>query len=64
MSDPLTGIATVRLYQLPKVLGICTKTIKNLRKRGKFPPAIRLDERSLGFRVEDIKRWQKERETA
>lgn len=43
-------------------LGISRATIDRLRKRGEFVPAIRLTNVSIGYRVVDLERWQKDHE--
>lgn len=45
-------------------LGISRATIDRLRKRGEFVPAIKLTAVSVGYRVRDLERWQKDREGA
>lgn len=57
-----SDIDTLRPKEAAERLGVCVNTIRRLRKRGKFVPAIKLTDVSLGFRVSDIERWQRERE--
>jgi prophage regulatory protein len=53
--NPVSEI--VRNEHTPIVTGLSLATIWRLRRDGKFPPAIRLGENSVGFRRSDLNAW-------
>lgn len=68
MTTPtLTPVDCLRPQQAAARLGISVATIDRLRKAGQFVPAIKFSQSkrsSVLYRVVDIERLQKERETA
>lgn len=49
-----------RILRLPAVCeksGLARSTIYRLMETGKFPRAIKLSERAIGWREEDIEQW-------
>jgi len=59
-SDPL---ALIRKRPLAKRLSVNPWTIDRWRKAGKFPPPIWLSETVPVWRVADIERWLRDRES-
>lgn len=47
-----------------RYLGLSVATLRRLRLRGGFPPAIKLTGQSIGWRVADLDQWLRERTTA
>jgi prophage regulatory protein len=52
-----------RLSELARNLGMSRSQIYRLLRAGQFPPAIRLSERVVAWREDDIRRWIDSRES-
>ena len=53
----------LRKHALCTLLGISAATLDRLRQRGEFPPAIRLGEQAIGWRLDVIEDWVASRPT-
>jgi prophage regulatory protein len=47
----------LRVKEVLRLLGISRATLFRLRRRGDFPPAVRLSTTAIGFRDEDFRAW-------
>lgn len=59
--DPRSFI--VRNQHVPLVVGLSTESVWRYRIAGRFPPAIKLGDNSIGFRRSDLEEWLTTRES-
>ena len=57
MSEPFDRL--VRLRELVKILSISRANVYRLMKLNKFPPSIKLTERTVVWRLSEIDEWVK-----
>ena len=51
----------IRMPEVIKQTGLSKATIYREIKRGRFPKAVQLTERLVGWRLKDVKRWAENR---
>lgn len=61
MSDPKL-IRILRLRQVIELTGYSRGSIYRLSKAGKFPKFVKLSEKAVGFRSDDIQSWIESRQ--
>jgi prophage regulatory protein len=54
----------VRIHEVANTIGLSTRTIQRLVKKGDFPPPIQLSERIIGWTEASIDLWMSDREKA
>lgn len=47
----------LRVKEVLRLLGISRTTLFRLRRKGDFPPAVRLSTTAIGFMAEDVSDW-------
>jgi predicted DNA-binding transcriptional regulator AlpA len=57
MSDTLDSIRVVDEQTAIMLTGVSPRTWDRLRARGEAPPATKLSERRIGYRIVDLKAW-------
>jgi prophage regulatory protein len=58
-----TGDGFIRQPELLKLTGLSPSTLLRLEQRGDFPHRIKLDQRSVGWSILEVKQWMDERKT-
>ena len=57
MSDAFDLVRVVDEQTAIMLTGVSPRTWDRLRARGEAPPATRLSERRIGYRIVDLKNW-------
>lgn len=52
----------IRREEITKLTGLSWSTIMRMVKDGEFPPPVKLNKRSVGWRMVDVEAWEKELE--
>jgi len=60
----VTGVRVKRRTEAAQHVGLSVTTVLKLTRDGKFPKPIKLTEKSVGWKVEDLDRWVNERTSA
>jgi predicted DNA-binding transcriptional regulator AlpA len=55
--DTLDSVRVVDELTAIMIVGVSPRTWDRLRARGEAPPATRLSERRIGYRIVDLKDW-------
>ena len=55
--DPKPHVYVVRMRQLVTLVGLSRSTIYVLVSKGNFPVPIRLGDKAVGWRVNEIEEW-------
>jgi prophage regulatory protein len=62
MPTPATTSRILRLPETRRVTGVSRTTLYDWMKAGRFPQAVKLGPRSIGWRESDINDWLSSRE--
>lgn len=54
LPDSLTHERVLNAHQAAELCGLSVGTLRRMQRAGKLPPAIRVSERRLGWRVRDL----------
>jgi prophage regulatory protein len=55
--EPKPHVYVVRMRQLVTLVGLSRSTIYVLVSKGRFPVPIRLGEKAVGWRIDEIEAW-------
>lgn len=64
LPESLNGERVLGSRQSAELLNLSINTFRRLQWAGKLPPAIRIGERKLGWRVSDLRAWLTSRQVA
>lgn len=62
--ETLEDLAILRIQQVMLLTGLSRTTIYEMRTKGTFPKQVQLGPRTIGWRMRDIRKWLKTRQTA
>jgi prophage regulatory protein len=60
----VTGVRVKRRTEAAQHVGLSVTTVLRLVREKKFPQPIKLTEKSVGWKVEDLDQWVNERQSA
>jgi prophage regulatory protein len=55
--EPKPNVYVVRMRQLVALVGLSRSTIYVLVSKGRFPVPIRLGDKAVGWRIDEIEQW-------
>ena len=64
LSDSMNDQRVINTRQLADLLNVSVATVRRLDRDRKLPPAVKLSERRIGWRMAEVQRWIASRQTA
>lgn len=64
MKSDLEEMAILRISDVKRLTGLCRSSIYQMMAAGKFPRAVSIGSRAVGWMVRDIRAWLQERNFA
>jgi prophage regulatory protein len=60
----MTGVHFLRLPDLQRVTGLKRSRLDELERRGEFPARVRISNRAVAWRSDEVERWIESRQRA